>query len=627
MLSRRRLMGIGVAGGLASAFPAFAQTNRRPIMETTNGTANDVITLVNIFTPEPGNLDELVGALKEGTETFFSTMPGFVSSSVLVARDGKQAVNYSQWRTEADIAGFRQDPRFQPYLQRLLALAKAQSLACDVAYVRRAGEKGVGPMTLQATNEAATRRWVLILTSTASLMVALDALVVSTALGAIGREFDASIEALEWTVNAYMLSFAVLLLTGSALGDRYGRRLVFGMGQALFVLASAGCALAPGIGALIAARCLQGAGAAMMMPLALAQLGAAFPPERRGWALGIYSGVTALSTVIGPVLGGVITQSAAWQWIFWLNLPIGVPAIVLTFTRLRESFGPRERLDIGGLVLATAAAFGLVWGLVRANAVGWTRPEILVSLGGGLLLALAFVVWERRAAVPMMPMRLFGRPAFAACNAAMFLLNGALISAIFFMAQFQEAALGQSALAAGLRLLPWGVAVTLVAPKAGAPRGADRRQVGDRPRPGLAGGGPRLARDDRAAGPGLRPYDPSDDRRRSGLCGRGAHHPEMRARCGGVAGHRQGLGHARHHSPARRRVRRRRHRRRLRPLREPRSRASLLRRLCGGDRRSRRSCLSRAPPRGSGCPEDRALRRRRCLRRLRPQMAREGRSA
>jgi EmrB/QacA subfamily drug resistance transporter len=306
--------------------------------------------------------------------------------------------------------------------------------------------------------------WVLVLASTASLMVGLDALVVSTALTEIGRELGASIEALEWTVNAYTLSFAAFLLTAAALGDRFGRRRLFAAGLVLFVVASAACALAPGIGWLIAARALQGLGAAIVMPLALAQVGAAFPPERRGWALGIYSSVTGLSAVLGPVVGGLVTRGLAWQWIFWLNLPIGMTAAALAMTRLRESFGAQAdgtkgAIDPAGLALATGGALGVVWGLVRAGAAGWGSLEILSSLAGGALMIGLFVAWELRTARPMIPMRFFRLRAFAAGNVAMFCLNGALMSAIFFMAQFQQAVLGADPLVAGLRLLPWGFAV------------------------------------------------------------------------------------------------------------------------------------------------------------------------
>jgi MFS family permease len=204
--------------------------------------------------------------------------------------------------------------------------------------------------------------WVLVLASAANLMVALDALVVSTALREIGRDLGASIEALEWTVNAYALSFAVFLLTAAVLGDRFGRRRLFVAGLVLFVAASSACALASSIGWLIAARAVQGVGAAIVMPLALAQISAAFPPERRGWALGIYSSVAGLSTVLGPIVGGVVTEGLAWRWIFWVNLPLGLAAAGLAVARLRETFGPKAAMDLPGLLLATCGAFGLVWG-------------------------------------------------------------------------------------------------------------------------------------------------------------------------------------------------------------------------------------------------------------------------
>jgi len=232
-------------------------------------------------------------------------------------------------------------------------------------------------------NEA---KWVLGLTAVASLMVALDALVLSTALTEIGRAFDASIEGLEWTANAYILSFAVLLITASAMGDRFGRRRLFAAGMSLFVIASAACALAPGIGWLIAARAVQGMGAAMIMPLALALVSAAFPPEQRGRALGIYSSVTALSTVLGPVAGGAVTQGLAWQWIFWLNVPIGLLTIVLTLSRMRESCGPRAQVDTLGLLLVTGAAWVWCGGLFAPiKSVGTARKSSSrLPLGQGL---------------------------------------------------------------------------------------------------------------------------------------------------------------------------------------------------------------------------------------------------
>jgi EmrB/QacA subfamily drug resistance transporter len=321
------------------------------------------------------------------------------------------------------------------------------------------------------------QKWVLGLASVASLMVALDVTVVATALSSIRVDLRASIEQLEWTVNAYGLSFAVLLMTGAALGDRFGRRRLFAAGLALFVAASAACALATGVGWLIAARAVQGAGAAIIAPVALALLSAAFPPERRGQALGVFGGLTGLAVVAGPVLGGAITEELSWQWIFWLNVPIGLAAIPLVRARLDESHGSRARLDVPGLALVTGAALGVVWGLVRGNAAGWGSAEVVGALAAGALMAVAFVLWELRARAPMLPMRLFGERAFAAGNTATLLLSGALFSAVFFMAQFQQVALGQSPLETGIRLIPWTGTVCIVAPIAGAL--ADR--IGERP--------------------------------------------------------------------------------------------------------------------------------------------------
>ena len=326
-------------------------------------------------------------------------------------------------------------------------------------------------------NLSRTQSWALALASVASFMVVLDMLVVATALNTIRRDLGASIADLEWTVNAYTLTFAVLLMTASAIGDRFGRRRVFAAGLALFTVASAGCALAPGVGWLIAARAVQGAGAAMVMPLALAVLNAAIPPQRRGWAMGIFGAVTSLAVVVGPVLGGAITQGIAWQWIFWLNVPIGLVAIVGVRRGLDESYGPRAALDLPGLVLGTGAALGLVWGLVRGSSAGWGSPEVAGALAGGAALAVAFIRWERHARAPMLPMRLFAARGFSAGNAVTFLLNASTTGAVFFMAQFLQIGLGLDPLDAGLRLLPWGVAPFLIAPRAG--RLADR--IGDRP--------------------------------------------------------------------------------------------------------------------------------------------------
>jgi EmrB/QacA subfamily drug resistance transporter len=332
-------------------------------------------------------------------------------------------------------------------------------------------------ITSAQTATGPEQRWTLGLASAGAFMVVLDLMVVATALTSIRRDLGASISQLEWTLNAYTLTFAVLLMTAAALGDRYGRRRMFAAGLGLFAAASAACALAPGIGWLIAARAVQGAGAAMVMPLALALVNAAFPAGRRGWALGVFGGVTGLAVLVGPVAGGAITQGISWPWIFWLNVPIGLLAILLVLTRSKESYGPRAALDLPGLALGTGAATGLVWGLVRAGAAGWGSTDVVAALSGGMLLVAVFVARERRAPAPMLPLRLFASRAFAAGNAVVFLLSASMTGAVFFMAQFLQAGLGQGPLGAGLRLLPWGLLPFIVAPRAGAL--ADR--AGERP--------------------------------------------------------------------------------------------------------------------------------------------------
>jgi EmrB/QacA subfamily drug resistance transporter len=320
-------------------------------------------------------------------------------------------------------------------------------------------------------------RWVLALASVASLMVALDMLVVTTALSTIRQHLGASIEELEWTVNAYTLSFAVLLMTGAALGDRLGRRRMFVVGLGVFTAASAACGLAPSVGWLIAARALQGAGSALVMPLALTLITAAFAPEQRPRALGIFSGITGLAVLGGPVVGGAITQGIAWQWIFWINVPIGLLAIPLALTRIEESFGARSAPDLTGLALVTGAALGLVWGLVRGNSAGWGSVEVLGALVGGAVLAAGFVAWERRSAEPMLPMQLFASRSFSSGNAAIFFLMASLGGAVFFMAQFLQTAQHYGPFAAGVRLLPWTAMLFVVAPLAGSWIG----RVGERP--------------------------------------------------------------------------------------------------------------------------------------------------
>jgi EmrB/QacA subfamily drug resistance transporter len=315
------------------------------------------------------------------------------------------------------------------------------------------------------------------LTAIASLMVTLDLLVVSTALTTIRRDLDASAAQLQWTVTAYGLAFACLLLAGAALGDRFGRRRMFLCGLLVFAVASAACALAPGVGWLIAARAVQGVGAALVLPLAVALLTAAVAAEHRGRALGVFEGVTGLAAIVGPPLGGALAQSVGWEWIFWINVPIAAAMVALVRRWIPESHGSGGAIDICGMLLATGAGFGLIWALARGNESGWTSPGVLPGLIIGTALAVAFVGWERRCSEPMLPMALFRSRAFSAGTAASFLGFAALYGSVYFLAQFLQTGLGYSPIEAGVRLVPWTATLLVIAPMAGML--ADR--VGDRP--------------------------------------------------------------------------------------------------------------------------------------------------
>lgn len=323
-------------------------------------------------------------------------------------------------------------------------------------------------MTYDPTfHEAPSPRWVLALASLTSFMIALDALVVTTALSAIGRDFGAPIEALEWTLNAYNLSFAVLLMTGAALGDRFGRRRMLVAGLATFVFASAGCAMAGSVAWLIAARTLQGVGAALAMPLAMALLSAGFPKETRARALGIFSGVTGLALIIGPAAGGAVAEGLDWRWIFWINVPIGLGVAALMLRCIPESRAPAAALDLAGVLLATGAILGAIWGLTHGHETGWVSFEVAGALAAGLLLAIGFLAWERHALAPMLPLSLFRSRAFSSGIAASFLFYAPMYGTVFFLPQFLQSQ-GAGPLGAGLRLLPWTATLFVVAPLAGS---------------------------------------------------------------------------------------------------------------------------------------------------------------
>jgi EmrB/QacA subfamily drug resistance transporter len=310
--------------------------------------------------------------------------------------------------------------------------------------------------------------WVLGLTSTAYFMVVLDSVVVITALPRMQAGLHAGIATLQWTLTAYNIAFAAGIITAAAVGDRFGRRRIFTLGLALFTAASAACALAPNAAELIAARTVQGLGAAVVLPLSLTILTTAFPAQRRGMIVGIYGGLAGLAVAVGPIVGGAVTQGIDWHWIFWINVPIGAAALLLAMRLLPESYGARERLDLPGVTLLTGGAVAIVWALVRANQAGWASAEIVSCLVCGAVLLPAFTAWEQRASEPMVPPRLFRNRAFAAGNATTFLMTGAIFAAGFLVTQEFQLARGYSPVSAGLRLLPFFATPMFISPIAGA---------------------------------------------------------------------------------------------------------------------------------------------------------------
>jgi EmrB/QacA subfamily drug resistance transporter len=310
--------------------------------------------------------------------------------------------------------------------------------------------------------------WVVALTSAAYFMVVLDALVVITALPRMQHDLHVGLSSLQWTVNAYGIAFAAGIVTAAALGDRFGRRVVFIGGLGLFTIASAACALAPSTAELVAARTVQGLGAAAVLPLSLTILTTAFPAEKRGLIIGVYGGLAGLAVALGPIVGGAITEGLDWHWIFWVNVPIGLAVCLLGMRLLPESRGVPGRLDLGGVALVTAGVSALVWALTRANDVGWSSMEIVAGLCAGGALVAAFLWWEHRAAQPLVPLVLFANREFAIGNLTTFFLHGATFAAAFFITQEFQLARGDSPLGTGLRLLPFFGTPMIVSPLAGA---------------------------------------------------------------------------------------------------------------------------------------------------------------
>jgi EmrB/QacA subfamily drug resistance transporter len=321
---------------------------------------------------------------------------------------------------------------------------------------------------MPSTTTNATRRiWTLVIVSIGLFMMVLDNLVVNVALPSIRVDLGASIQTLEWTVNAYILAYAVLLLTGAALGDRLGRKRMFIAGIALFIVGSAAAALSPSIDFLIAARAVQGVAAAIVTPLTLTLIAEAFPPEQRGLALGVWSGVSGIGVALGPLVGGALTQFASWHWIFWVNVPIGLILLPFARAQLTESRGEVKHLDLPGLALASSGLFGVVYGLVRSQTLGWSSPEVIVALAAGTALLAAFVRHELRSPEPMLPMQFFANRGFAVTNAVSIAMYFGMFGSIFFLSQFLQTVLHNTPLQAGVKLLVWTGAVMVVSPATG----------------------------------------------------------------------------------------------------------------------------------------------------------------
>jgi EmrB/QacA subfamily drug resistance transporter len=312
----------------------------------------------------------------------------------------------------------------------------------------------------------------LLAASLPMFMATLDNLVMTNALPVIRTDLAASVEQLQWFVNAYTLSFATLMLTAATLGDRWGRRRVFVGGITLFALASIASALSTTPEALIVARAVQGVGGAAVMPLSLTLLAAAVPPARRAMAIGVWGGVAGLGVALGPLIGGAVVEGISWQAIFWVNVPVAVIAVPLVLRALPESYGRREPLDVLGLVLGGSGVLAGVWAITRANDEGWTSTPVLSGLLGGALLLVAFDWRQARAPHPLVPLRLFRSRSFSVANVAGFAFSLGMFGAVFLLVQYLQVVEGYSPLEAGVRTLPWTAAPMVVAPLAGlvAPR-------------------------------------------------------------------------------------------------------------------------------------------------------------
>ena len=310
--------------------------------------------------------------------------------------------------------------------------------------------------------------WTLLVASVAAFMTSLDTMVVTTALPTLRAHLGGSVGQLEWTMNAYYLAFACLLLTAAGLGDRFGRRRVLVVGLVAFGLSSVAAALAPGLEALIAARAVQGAAAAAIMPLTLTVISEAYPPETRGKAIGIWGALLGAGGVLGPLAGGGLVELVGWRGIFWVNVPIAIAVAVAARLVITETRGPRHPLDVRGLVLASTGCLGLAWGLVRSADRGWGDPSVWIPLAIGAAIIVVFIAAEHRASFPLVPTSLFKVRSFSAANGVSVCIYASLSGSVYLMSQFFQIAQHTSPLVAALRFVPWPAPALVVAPLVGS---------------------------------------------------------------------------------------------------------------------------------------------------------------
>jgi EmrB/QacA subfamily drug resistance transporter len=319
--------------------------------------------------------------------------------------------------------------------------------------------------------------WTVVLAALGTFVPALDIVVVSTALPTLRTHLNASIGDLEWMINSYNLVFAVFMLTGAALGDRFGRKRLYVIGAAIFTLSSMAAALSGTSSELIAFRALQGIGAAILLPLTITLVADIVPAGKRALVIGILGGVTGLGVAAGPGVGGLIVEGISWQWIFWINVPVGAFVAIFAALRLRESKGPHSHLDIPGLLLAGGAMFCLVWAAVQAPTVGWGSAEVAGTLAGGAVLACVFALWEGRASHPMFPVSYLRNRGFTGANIASYFMQLTIIGSLFMITQLFQIGMGYSPEQAGVRILAWMAMPMFFAPVGGILAG----KVGNRP--------------------------------------------------------------------------------------------------------------------------------------------------